>query len=215
MQGLGPRSLVSADSLVSGPPPDLTPPQTPFVAPIILVGMMGAGKTTIGRALARAMNREFVDVDLVIEARTGVKIPTIFEVEGETGFRRRETATIDEFTRRSGVVLATGGGAVVAPQNQRLLAERGIIIYLRARAEELYARTRYDKNRPLLQTADPLGRITELLEARQPLYERLADVVVDTGRHPIPRLVQRLIPQLQACVKPVADPSTLPPLEKL
>lgn len=207
--------LVSADSIASGPVPDIALSDTPFITPIILVGMMGAGKTTIGRALARAMGREFVDVDLVIEARTGVKIPTIFEVEGEAGFRRRETATIDEFTRHSGVVLATGGGAVVAPENQRLLGERGIIIYLRARADELYARTRYDKNRPLLQTADPLARITELLDARQPLYEALADMVVDTGRHAIPRLVQRLIPQIHACNKHVADPSTLPPLEKL
>ncbi|WP_345250947.1 shikimate kinase [Pigmentiphaga soli] len=175
--------------------------------------MMGAGKTTIGRALARALGRRFVDVDQLIEERCGVRIPTIFELEGEAGFRRRETGAIDECSRMEGVVLATGGGAVLSAENRRLLAQRGIVIYLRARAEELYQRTRHDRNRPLLQTADPLGRIVELLAQREPLYEEVADVVVDTGRSSVPRLVQRILPLLQQCGKPVVAAAELPPLE--
>lgn len=192
-------------------------PATPaeFVPPIFLVGMMGAGKTTIGRGLARSLAREFVDVDQIIEARCGVRIPTIFELEGEAGFRARETLAIDEFSRVSGVVVATGGGAVLAERNRLMLAERGQVLYLRARAEELYQRTRYDRNRPLLRTADPLARITELLAQREPLYESIADLVVDTGKMSVPRLVNRILPLLMACNKVVPPVADLPPLECL
>lgn len=186
-----------------------------FVPPVFLVGMMGAGKTTIGRGLARALAREFLDVDLVLEARCGVRVPVIFELEGEDGFRRRETCALDECSRISGLVLATGGGAVLAESNRRMLKERGIVLYLRARAEELYQRTRYDRNRPLLQTPDPLGRITALLRQREPLYEEIADLVIDTGKGSVPKLVNRILPLLAACNKQVRLPSELPPLECL
>ncbi|NYE27005.1 shikimate kinase [Pigmentiphaga litoralis] len=186
-----------------------------FIPPLFLVGMMGAGKTTIGRGLARAMGREFVDIDQVIETRCGVRIPTIFELEGEAGFRAREAHVLDEYSRKSGVVLATGGGVVMAEPNRRILAERGRVLYLRARAEELYQRTRYDRNRPLLRTADPLAKITELLVAREPLYEEIADLVVDTGRMSVTRLVHRILPLLLSCDKPITPVSDLPPLECL
>jgi shikimate kinase len=174
---------------------------------------MGAGKTTIGRHLARSLARRFVDVDQVIEARCGVRIPTIFELEGEPGFRRRESCVIDEYSRMPGVVLATGGGAVLADCNRAMLRERGTVIYLRARADELYQRTRHDRNRPLLQTADPLARITELLVLREPLYEEVADVVIDTGRVSVSRLVHRILPLLLSCNKPITPVADLPPLE--
>ncbi len=185
------------------------------ITPIFLVGMMGAGKTTIGRGLARALSRHFVDVDQLIEARCGVRIPTIFELEGEPGFRRRETWVIDECSRSSGVVLATGGGAVMAEANRRMLRERGKVIYLRARAEDLYQRTRHDRNRPLLQTANPLAKISELLTQREPLYEEIADLVIDTGKTSVPRLVNRILPLLLSCDKQITPLADLPPLECL
>ncbi|WP_124078578.1 shikimate kinase [Pigmentiphaga humi] len=177
--------------------------------------MMGAGKTTIGRGLARALSREFIDVDHVLEARCGVRVPIIFDLEGEAGFRRRETLALDECSRVSGAVLATGGGAVLAEENRRMLRARGVVVYLRARADELYQRTRHDRNRPLLQTADPLARIGELLRQREPLYEEIADLVIDTGKGSVPRLVNRILPLLATCNKRVTPPAELPPLECL
>ena len=148
---------------------------------IFLVGLMGAGKSTIGRHLAKTLEMEFVDSDHEIERRTGASIPLIFDVEGEAGFRQREKKIIDELTQRSGIVLATGGGAVLDPENRACLRERGKVIYLYATVDQLLARTAKDRNRPLLQTPDPRGRLQELLQARDALYREVADVVVDTG----------------------------------
>ncbi|HMX16232.1 MAG TPA: shikimate kinase [Rhodocyclaceae bacterium] len=146
---------------------------------IFLVGMMGAGKTTIGRQLARRLNKRFVDCDHEIEARTGVKVPVIFEIEGEAGFRQREAQIIESLTRETDLILATGGGAVLDPQNRRHLKERGIVFYLRVPPRILYERTRHDRNRPLLQVPDPLGRLESLHADRDPLYRDVADLVID------------------------------------
>jgi shikimate kinase len=148
---------------------------------IFLVGLMGAGKSTIGRHLAKSLGLEFVDSDHEIERRTGASIPLIFDVEGEAGFRQREKKIIYELSRRDGIVLATGGGVVLDPDNRARLRERGQVVYLYATVEQLLTRTAKDRNRPLLQTADPRARLQELLEVRDALYREVADVVVDTG----------------------------------
>nr|WP_188706218.1 shikimate kinase [Silvimonas iriomotensis] len=162
-----------------------------------LVGLMGAGKTTVGRALARATGKTFYDSDHEIEARTGVRIPTIFELEGETGFRARECAVIAELTTMPDIVLATGGGAVLNPDNRAALRRGGLVIYLRASVDDLYLRTAHDKNRPLLQTANPKQRLAELFEVRDPLYREVADLVVDTSRQTVQHLTHQLLQQLE------------------
>lgn len=149
---------------------------------IFLIGPMGAGKTTIGRHLATLLGKRFLDVDHEIEKRTGVAIPVIFEIESEAGFRRRECAAIEELTRNRDIVLATGGGAVLLEENRKVLKARGTVVYLQADVETLVERTRRDRNRPLLQTDNPRGKIEELLRQREPMYREVADVVVDTGQ---------------------------------
>ncbi len=169
----------------------------PYDKPVFLVGMMGAGKTTIGRALAKALGREFVDLDLALEARCGVRVALIFEIEGEAGFRRRETQMLDHYSRQPGIVLATGGGAVLADENRRYLKERGVVVYLQAQAAELYRRVARDRNRPLLQTADPKARLAELLEQRHPLYKEVASLTFETGDMPVQQAVRSLIALLK------------------
>jgi shikimate kinase len=159
---------------------------------IFLVGMMGAGKTSVGKALARELGKTFLDSDQVIEVRTGVRIPVIFELEGEAGFRAREAAVIEELTAAHGIVLATGGGAVLSAINRQALHSRGTVIYLRASVQDLWHRTKHDRNRPLLQTTDPLARLTELHAQRDPLYRAVAHLVVDTGSQSLRSLVVRL-----------------------
>jgi shikimate kinase len=159
---------------------------------IFLVGMMGAGKTSVGRMLARDLRKQFYDSDHYIETRTGVKIPVIFELEGEAGFRAREATAIDELTALHGIVLATGGGAVLNEANRRRLRARGVVVYLRASVNELWHRTRHDRNRPLLQTADPLARLTELHAQRDPFYREAAHVVIDSGSQSLRALVLKL-----------------------
>ena len=165
-------------------------------ANIFLVGMMGAGKTTVGRTLARRLKLRFVDSDHEIEARCGVKIPVIFEIEGEAGFRSRGAQALAELTVLQGIVLATGGGAVLREESRRLLAARGIVIYLRATPEHLFERVRQDRNRPLLATGDPLARLRQLYRDRDPLYREVADLVVDTGRQSVQVLTRGVLEQL-------------------
>ncbi len=149
---------------------------------IFLVGPMGAGKTTIGRQLATALKLDFEDSDREIQRRTGVDIPVIFEYEGEEGFRVREQKVIEELTQREGIVLATGGGAILSEDNRRCLASRGIVVYLYCSPEQQFERTARDRNRPLLQTEDPLERLRGLMEVRDPLYRSTADIVVSTEK---------------------------------
>jgi len=164
---------------------------------LFLVGMMGAGKTTVGRILARRLGRRFIDSDEEIETRCGVRIPVIFEIEGEAGFRARERAAIEELTGLDGIVLATGGGAVLAPENRRALAARGTVVYLLAPPADLLRRVRNDRNRPLMMTPDPLGRLEELYAQRDPLYREVADVIVETGRQKVQVLARQLLEVLE------------------
>jgi len=159
---------------------------------------MGAGKTTVGRILARQLKKTFIDTDREIEKRTGVAIPVIFEFEGEAGFRAREAAAIEEFAQRDRVVLATGGGAVMRAENRATLAARGRVVYLHAQPADLFQRTRRDRNRPLLQIADPQATLAELYAVRDPLYREIADLVIDTGRQSAGRLASSLLELLGA-----------------
>ena len=160
---------------------------------LFLVGFMGSGKSTVGQQLAAEFGKDFHDCDRVLEERTGVDIPYIFEIEGEKGFRRREAAVLRELTRKRGIVLATGGGAIVDPENRKALASNGFVIYLHAPAELLYQRTSRDRSRPMLHAEDLRARIDELLEAREPLYREVADFVIETGRRGSRRVVQEII----------------------
>jgi 3-dehydroquinate synthase len=159
---------------------------------------MGAGKTTIGRILARKLGKRFVDSDHEIEARTGASIPWIFEIEGEESFRRRESEVIRDLCAEGGMVLATGGGAVLSEGNRALLKSCGTVVYLRANVNSIMVRTAHDKNRPLLQTADPRRKLEELTAQREPLYREIADLVIDTGRPNVQSMVQTILDQLDA-----------------
>ena len=164
---------------------------------IFLVGMMGSGKTTVGRALAQRLKLPFVDTDRILVERTGVPVATIFEIEGEGGFRRRESAVLAELAAGDDQVIATGGGAVLAAENRAVLRAGGTVVYLRARLDHLWERTRHDTSRPLLATADPRATLAALLEARDPLYREVAHVVVDTGTQSAGTLVSRVAAALQ------------------
>jgi shikimate kinase len=159
---------------------------------LFLVGLMGAGKTTLGRQLARRLDKPFVDADHELEARLGVAIPTIFELEGEAGFRDREEAVIDELCQRTGIVLATGGGAVVREPSRRRLHENGTVLYLHAEPETLWQRLRNSRHRPMLHAADPRNRLVELYRLRDPLYRETADHVIESDREAVIRFVRWL-----------------------
>lgn len=163
---------------------------------IFLVGLMGAGKTSVGRMLAKRTGKIFYDADAEIEKATGVKIPLIFEIEGESGFRRREEKMIAGLTALNGIVLATGGGAVLSSANRSLLKKRGCVIYLRAKPEDLWRRTRRDRNRPLLQTHDPLATLKTLHTQRDTLYSGVAHLIVDTGSQSVGVLTTQIQRQL-------------------
>jgi shikimate kinase len=164
---------------------------------VFLVGPMGAGKSTIGRQLARQLRMVFYDSDREIEHRTGVDIPLIFELEGEPGFRKRERLVIDELTSLPNIVLATGGGVVLDPDNRSYLAERGLVIYLHASVNQQLARTKHDRNRPLLQTDDPRQRLEDLMQVRDPLYREIADLVIDTDGKRVMAVVNQIIRKLK------------------
>lgn len=164
---------------------------------IYFVGLMGAGKTTIGRLIAKHLDKTFFDSDHEIEKRTGVNIPLIFEVEGEQGFRRREIAVIDELSKMQNIVLATGGGAVLSPQNRETLQQTGTVVYLRANVHELWLRTRNDKNRPLLQVGNIRAKLEQLFAERDPLYCEVASIIVDTGGQPVNTIVQQIEQKLK------------------
>lgn len=165
---------------------------------VVLIGMMGSGKTTIGRLLARELEFRFLDLDHELERRCGVSVRVIFDVEGEAGFRRRESALVAETADWRGCVLATGGGAVLAPQNRAVLASAGIVIYLQASADELFARLRQDRTRPLLQAENPKQRIAELVSERDPLYVACAHLRVTTGRWPAHEVAAQLVQVLRS-----------------
>ncbi len=164
---------------------------------IFLVGPMGAGKTTLGRSLARALNISFVDSDQEIERRTGADIPWIFDIEGEEGFRLRESEAIDHLSQYEGVVLATGGGAILKPENRAFLRDRGVVVYLYASLDHLFQRTAKDRNRPLLQTEDPKAKLQSLMRERDPLYREVADIVIDTGGRSLRQTVDSILKELK------------------
>jgi len=159
--------------------------------------MMGAGKTTVGRLLARRLKRSFYDTDEEIERRCGVRIPVIFDIEGEAGFRARESQMIDELCTLDNAVLATGGGAVLAESNRRTISGCGIVIYLHAHPPQLWQRVRHDRNRPLLATPDPQKKLEELYAERDPLYREVADLVIDTGKQSVQTLAKDLLARLE------------------
>ena len=164
---------------------------------IFLVGLMGAGKSTVGRMLAKRLGKAFIDSDHEIEKRCGVKIPVIFEMEGEEGFRKREALIIDEISQQQNIVLATGGGSVLLPENREHLKARGVVVYLRANPTELWLRTRHDKGRPLLQTANPQKTLEDLFEKRDPLYKSIATYIIETGKPSVNQLTNNLLMQLE------------------
>lgn len=162
---------------------------------------MGAGKTTVGKVIAKNFGKHFIDTDHVIEQRTGVKIPTIFELEGESGFRKRETAAIEELTQLDNTVLATGGGAILAEENRDFLKKHGYVIYLRANVNDLFIRTRNDKNRPLLQQGNPKAKLEQLYHQRNPLYTETANLIIDTGNQPVSTIINKIETALKALNK--------------
>lgn len=160
---------------------------------IFLIGPMGAGKTTIGRQLAKKLSYQFYDSDHEIEQRTGADIALIFELEGEGGFRKRETQVLSELVLLENIVLSTGGGAVLEPENRELLDANGMIIYLKSTAEKLHLRTAEDKRRPLLQTGDRLSKIKEIMKQREPIYVSLAHEIIDTHNLTIKQITLKII----------------------
>lgn len=165
---------------------------------IYLVGPMGAGKSTIGRHLAELLGKEFKDTDHEIENRTGASIPLIFEIEGETGFRKRESAMLTELGSEDNLVLATGGGIVLAEENRRVLRQQGFVVYLFAKVDVLYQRTRRDRNRPLLNEGDRRKKLEEIMLTRDPLYREVADLVIETDKRPARTVAKEIIEKMQS-----------------
>ena len=169
----------------------------PCIKNIYLVGLMGAGKTTIGKALAKRLDLGFVDSDRVVEERTGVSIPTVFEIEGEDGFRKRESLVVADLSRLSGRVVATGGGVVLRPENRSNMRANGFVVYLNVPLHLLWERMRYDKSRPLLKVANPLNRLRELFVERDPYYREVADLIIDGSRMKTQAILELLVKKIE------------------
>ncbi|HTR59179.1 MAG TPA: shikimate kinase [Casimicrobiaceae bacterium] len=168
---------------------------------LFLVGMPGCGKSTLGRLLARRLDKRFYDADVELERRLGVSIPVIFELEGEHGFRDREEAVLTELVTQTNIVLSTGGGVILRPANRERLKEGGTVLYLHATPDTLWERTRHSKHRPLLQAPDPFARVQELYATRDGLYREVADFVIESDREQVNRLAHRLEQQLRAAAR--------------
>lgn len=163
---------------------------------IFLIGPMGAGKSAVGRYLARTLHLTFVDSDDEIEARTGVDIPFIFEKEGEEGFRKREAVVIDDLSKMDGVVLATGGGAIIDVDSRSRLGGRGFVVYLYTTVDQQVVRTKKGRERPLLENADPRAILQDLLDVRDPMYKEIADIVVETDGRKVKSVADEIIEQV-------------------
>ena len=168
-----------------------------FKRNVFLVGPMGVGKTTIGRIVAEQLKLDFFDSDIEIESTTGADIPWIFDVEGEHGFRERERKMIDHLSSKANIVLATGGGAVLASESRICLGGRGVVVYLHASISQQLERTSRDKSRPLLQTNDRKGKIQSLMEIREPFYREIADIVIDTGKGNPKSIATKIVKEIQ------------------
>ncbi|MES1981242.1 MAG: shikimate kinase AroK [Pseudomonadota bacterium] len=168
---------------------------------IILIGMMGAGKTTVGKLLAQQLGKVFIDSDDEIQQRTGVTISHIFDVEGEAGFRQREALIIQDLVKLENIVLATGGGVVLNEKSRNALGSNGIVVYLKSTVTDLWQRTHHDRSRPLLQTADPRARLKTLYEQRDPLYTQVADLIIPTGKQSVHSLVLQLQEKLSLLIE--------------
>ena len=163
---------------------------------IILIGPMGSGKTTVGKQLAKKLRLDFIDADLEIEKRTGVSISTIFDIEGEEGFRARETKMLEELCAKNGIVLATGGGAITKEENRILLRKSGYVVYLKTSIETQYKRTQKSSNRPLLEDGDALKKLQQLMQEREGLYEQEADFVISSGERAVSKVVHEISEQI-------------------
>lgn len=165
---------------------------------VLMIGAMGSGKTTVGKQLAKRLRMDFVDSDHMIEERCGVSISTIFDIEGEEGFRKRETKMLQELCARSGVVLATGGGAISSEENRILLRKSGYVVYLKTSIETQLARTQKNQNRPLLENVDAQDKLTQLMEERGALYEQEADLIVSSGERVVSKVVEEIMQALES-----------------
>ena len=163
---------------------------------VFLIGPMGAGKSAVGRQLARLLHLDFVDSDDEIERRTGVDVPFIFEKEGEAGFRKREASAIDDLSRREGIVLATGGGAIIDPQNRNHLGARGFVVYLHTSVDQQLSRTRKGRERPMIANDDPRASLEKLMAEREPLYREIADLTVDTDGRKVKAVADEILERL-------------------
>ena len=165
---------------------------------VYLIGLMGAGKSTLGRALARKLNRPFYDSDQELQTKCGVAVSVIFDLEGEVGFRQRESQVLQELVQHKGIILATGGGAILREENRMLLKQNGAVIYLRATPEDLWLRLCHDRSRPLLQAPNPQNKLSALYAQRDPLYLEIADFVIETGKPNLTRLLHIITQQLES-----------------